>query len=95
MFKEVRDIIEHDLAAYNAFRDEDTVEDNCYKRALKELDQGEEELKELKAENQQLKKIADGLHFAYVNKDPDFPHQFERGAVEAYIEFERIIEKRR
>lgn len=30
------------------------------------------------------RKIADDLHFAYINKEPDCPHDFELSAVEAY-----------
>lgn len=30
------------------------------------------------------RKIADDLHFAYVNKDADCPHQFEISALDAY-----------
>ena len=42
-------------------------------------------LNEAMAENERLKIIASDLYFAYINKNGDFPHQFETDAIDAFL----------
>lgn len=53
------------------------------KAAAKEWDK-------LQEENEQLKKLADDLYFAYQNKDPECLHDYEIKALKAYKEFKRL-----
>ena len=38
----------------------------------------------LKIENKKLKEILKNMYFAYINKDGEFPHQFEEEAIKEY-----------